>query len=162
MAQASSSQKFSSGFESSHFRAAKFSSMLEQCSSLQWLVNTPNSSRLFSEYEIFCSFTWTPKLFGSTRLGVILVSKEIRRNHQASHCSTDTWGLKGLAAPTLLFGTRPGHAWLGQIWCPSRTRGPWILGTPGRGNLGDEHFGGLALLFGVRPVCHEDWSEHID
>ena len=41
MAQVSSSQNFSSGFEPSHFRAANFSSMLEQCSSLHWLVNTP-------------------------------------------------------------------------------------------------------------------------
>ena len=45
-----SSERFSSGFRAknlravfkpSHFRAAVFSSMLEPCSSLQWLVNTP-------------------------------------------------------------------------------------------------------------------------
>merc|ERR1711963_1368336 len=100
-----------------------------------------------------CSITWTPKLFGPTRLGIILVSKEIRRNHQTSHRSTDSWGLKGFAAPTLLFGTRPGHAWLGQIWRPSGTRGPRVLRTPSRGYLGDEHCGGLALFalsIGVR------------
>ena len=39
MARAVSSQKFSSGFEPSHFRAANFSSMLEQCSSVRWLIN---------------------------------------------------------------------------------------------------------------------------